>query len=117
MSDWLAELWRRMRHFRQDRDLNDELHAHLEMLTEDQLARGLSPVEARRRARLQLGNTQVVVERIRDQEFATWLEAWYRDFALGVRALRKSPVFCLTAILTLAAGIGANTAVFTLLYG
>jgi putative ABC transport system permease protein len=45
------------------------------------------------------------------------LESWYRDFVLGFRGLRKSPVFCLTAILTLAIGIGANTAVFTLLYG
>src|SRR5438067_12712204 len=45
------------------------------------------------------------------------IESWYRDFVLGLRALRKSPVFCLTAILTLALGIGANTAIFTLLYG
>ena len=45
------------------------------------------------------------------------LESWYRDFVLGMRALRKNPVFCLTAILTLALGIGANTIVFTLLYG
>jgi hypothetical protein len=45
------------------------------------------------------------------------LEGWYRDLVIGLRGLRKSPVFCLTAILTLALGIGANTAVFTLLYG
>ena len=45
------------------------------------------------------------------------LESWYRDFVLGLRALRRSPVFCLTAVLTLAIGIGANTAVFTLLHG
>ncbi len=45
------------------------------------------------------------------------LESWYRDFALGIRALPNSPVFCLSAVLTLAIGTGANTAVFTLLYG
>jgi hypothetical protein len=117
IKDWLAVLWKRIRHFREDRDLEDELRAHLAMLAEDHLESGLPPIEARRRARLQFGNTQVVVERIRDQEFATVLEGWYRDFVFGLRALRRSPVFCLTAILTLALGIGANTAVFTLLYG
>jgi hypothetical protein len=110
MKDWLAVLWKRIRHFREDRDLEDELRAHLEMLAEDHLESGLPPIEARRRARLQFGNTQVVVERIRDQEFATALEGWYRDFVFGLRALRRSPVSCLTAILTLALGIGANTA-------
>lgn len=45
------------------------------------------------------------------------IESWYRDFVLGLRGLRKRPIFCLTAILTLALGIGANTAIFTLLYG
>src|SRR5260370_1403025 len=112
-----SHLWRRVRHFREDRDLDDELRAHIEMLTEDNLAAGLSPAEAARRARVQLGNPRVVVEKVRDQEFLTPLEGWYRDFLLGLRALRRSPVFSLTAILTLALGIGANTAIFTLLYG
>jgi predicted permease len=115
MREWLEKLWRRVRHFRDDRDIGDELRVHLEMLAEDHLASGVSPAEARRRARVQLGRPALVVERVRDQEFITALEGWYRDLLLGLRALRKSPVFCLTAILTLALGIGANTAVFTLL--
>jgi predicted permease len=117
MRDWLAELGMRMRHFRDDRDLKDELRAHIEMLAEDDLASGLSRDEASRRARAKLGDADVVIEKIRDQEFATLVESWFRDFVLAVRILRKSPLFCLTAILTLAVGIGANTAVFTLLYG
>lgn len=117
MSARLARLWSQIRHFREDRDLKDELRVHAEMLTEDHVALGLTPEEAGRRARLQLSNADVVVEKIRDQEFITLLEGWYRDFALAVRSLLRSPIFCLTAILTLALGIGANTAVFTLLYG
>jgi predicted permease len=110
-------LWRRLRHLRDERDLEDELRVHLELLTEDNAAGGLDAAEAARRARVQLGSTRVVAEKVRDQELITILEGWYRDLALGVRALRKSPVFCLSAILTLALGIGANTAIFTLLYG
>jgi putative ABC transport system permease protein len=56
-------------------------------------------------------------ENIRNQELIAMLESCYRDFVLGLRALRKSPVFTLTAVLTLGIGIGANTVVFTLLYG
>jgi len=117
MKRLLSRLWARLRHFRTDADLDDELRVHLEMQAEDNLVPGVSAAEARRRAHLRLGNERVIVERLRDRELATILESWYRDFALGIRALRKSPVFCFTAILTLALGIGANTAIFTLLYG
>jgi predicted permease len=110
-------LWARLRHFRSDTDLEDELCSHLEMQAEDESGRGISAAEAQRRARLRLGGNRTIIERIRDQEFATFAESWYRDFAIGMRALRKSPAFCLTAILTLALGIGANAAIFTLLYG
>jgi predicted permease len=117
MKQWLSRIFARLRHFRSDSDLEDELRAHLEMHAEDSLAAGVPPAEARRRARLQLGQTPAVIERIHDQELITMFEGWYRDFALGIRAMRKSPVFCLTAILTLALGIGANTTIFALLYG
>jgi predicted permease len=110
-------LWARIRHFRTDADLEDELRSHLEMQAEDDRGRGVADAEALRRARLRLGGNRTIIERVRDQEVATFLESWYRDFAYGIRSLRKSPAFCLTAILTLALGIGANTAIFTLLYG
>ena len=117
MNAKLGSLWRRIRHFRSDSDLEDELRVHLEMNTEDNLAIGMSATEAQRRARVQLGSTRSIVESIRDQEFITALESWYGDLLLGIRALRRTPVFCITSILTIALGIGANTAVFSVLYG
>src|ERR1043166_6107061 len=117
MKAWLARHFSWMRHYRADIDLDDELKTHLEMQEEDYAALGISPSEALRRARLRLGSTPAIVESVRDLEFITLLEHAYHDFLFGLRALRKSPVFSLTAILTLGIGIGANTIVFTLLYG
>jgi predicted permease len=107
----------KFKRFRCDADLEDELRVHLEMQAEENTDRGMPPVEAQRRAHLRLGRTPAIIERIRDQEAIVMLEGWYRDFLFGIRAIRQSPVFCITAILTLALGIGANTAIFTLLYG
>ena len=117
MRQLLAKLRRRIAHFRSDADIDAELRGHLDAQTEDWIAAGVAPEEARRRARLQLGSVPAIRERTRDQEWITMIEAFYRDFVLGVRALRRRPVFCLTAILTIAMGIGANTAIFSLLYG
>jgi predicted permease len=117
MNEKLSRLWAWRRHFRTDKDLEDELRTHLEMQAEDNVAPGVPASEAQRRARLRLGSDLAIVERVRDREFATFLESWFRDFMLGLRMLRKNPLFCLTAILTLALGIGANTAIFALLYG
>jgi predicted permease len=117
MRDWLSRLWTRMGRFRSDSDFEEELGVHLEMQAEDYAARGDSPTESRRRARLQLGRTPAVIERVHDQDLMTIFESWYRDFAFGLRAMRKNPIFSLTAILTLGLGIGANTAIFALLYG
>jgi predicted permease len=117
MKEWFARRFSWMHHHRADSDLGDELKTHLEMQEEDYAGLGIPPSEARRRARLRLGSTPAIVENVRDLEFITLLENAYRDFRFGLRALRKSPVFALTAILTLGIGIGANTIVFTLLYG
>jgi predicted permease len=117
MNGWWHHFRKRLRPFRTDSDISDELRTHFDALTEDGLAAGLPLQEARRRARLQLGDSQAVVERVREGEISTMLESLYRDFTLGLRSLRRNPVFAITAILTLAVGIGANTVVFTLLYG
>jgi predicted permease len=117
LKSWLSTLCRKLLPFRSDADMADELRAHFESLVEDGMASGLTRVEARRRARLQLGHVQGVIENVRQGEFSTMLEGWYRDFSLGLRGLRRDPVFAVTAILTLTVGIGANTVVFTLLYG
>jgi len=116
MYDWLAGLISKLRHHRTERDLQDELKAHLELQEEDYTESGIPEDEARRLARLRLGNTETIVENVRDGEFLTTVESCVRDVVLGLRSLWKSPVFSITAILTLAVGIGANTAIFSLLY-
>ncbi len=114
----LPRIWKRIRGIRSDSDLDDELRAHLELAAEDNLATGLGETEARRRAQFQLGRTRPsLIESIRDQDFITAFESWYRDLLFGLRSLRKAPVFCITSVLTLGLGIGANTAVFSVLYG
>ena len=114
---WLENIWKRGRHFRSDTDLQDEMRVNLEMDAEDRRANGASEEEASRLARLELGNTGVAIEKIRDGEWITVFEGWFRDIFAGVKALRKNPVFSFTAILTLGLGIGVNTAIFSLLYG
>jgi predicted permease len=117
MKQWLWQLWTRFGRFRSDADLEDELRVHVEMQAEDHVAAGMPLIEAQRRARLHLGRAPSIIERVHDQDLITALEGWYRDLLFGFRNLRKNPAFCLTAILTLAFGIGANTAIFALLYG
>ncbi len=102
---------------RADADLAAEMQAHIELDREDRLARGESEDSAARIGRIQLGKPASAIERIRDQELITSIESWWRDVALGIRTMRSNPVFSVTAILILALGIGANGAIFTLLYG
>ena len=116
MRQLLHRAWERFWRKRTDADLEEELRVHFALYAEDHAARGIPVTEARRKARLGLGSRRAIIERVRDQDLATFLESLYRDFKLGLRALRKAPIFSITAILTLAAGIGANTAIFTLLY-
>ena len=98
---------------RPDRDLARELDVHLSLLQESYEARGLSPDAARRAARLALGDVTQIKERHRDARSFLWVEDLWRDAAHGVRLLRRSPVFTITASLSLAIGIGANTAIFS----
>lgn len=117
MKTWLQSLLTRLRPFREDSDMADELRSHFDALVREGRAAGLSSQEARRQARLKLGVTQTIVENVREGEVSTMIESVFRDLSLGVRSLRRNPAFAITAILTLAVGIGANTIVFTLLHG
>ncbi len=113
MRRFLERLLNLLRIRRPDHDLARELDAHLALLQDAYEARGLSPDAARRAARVALGNVDHVKALHRDERSFRWIEDAWQDAALGVRLLRRSPVFTATAALSLAIGIGANTAIFT----
>jgi predicted permease len=107
----VANLWRREQ---LDAEIEAELQSHLEMAAADAERAGMSPAEARRDARIRFGNPLAIRERTAEADLAVLLEATWRDVRHALRQLRRSPVFTTTAVLTLALGIGATTAVFTL---
>jgi predicted permease len=100
---------------RVDAEIAAELEAHMALRMEDNLARGMRPEEARRAARLQFGNPATTRERVAAADASLGLDNWARDVRHAARQLRRAPGFALTAMVTLAVGIGANVVVFGVL--
>jgi len=98
---------------RRDREFAEELEAHLQLHVEDGIRSGLTPAEARRAAIIKLGGVEPTKESHRDRSGIPFLETLARDLAYATRMLRRNPGFAATVVLTLGLGIGATTAIFT----
>jgi predicted permease len=96
-------------------DLDQEVHSHLEMLTDENIRAGMPPLEAQRAARIELGGVEQVKEQVRDSRTGAFLDSLLQDLRFALRQMRRSPGFALTAVLILALGIAANVIVFGVL--
>jgi len=118
---WLSETWRWLRSWRQrsqlERRLDEEIGFHIDAQTRKNRRAGMSRVEARRRALIRFGGAEGVKERTRDQIRSVVLDDLVRDLRHSLRSLRRAPGFTLLVSLTLALGIGATTAVFSVVHG
>jgi putative ABC transport system permease protein len=118
---WIREGWRRLRSLTRvdalERGLDEEIRFHIERQIDKNVRAGMTPDEARRQAYIKFGGVERIKERTRDEFRPALVQDSLLDLQYGVRALRRAPAFTVVAALTLALGIGATTAVFTVVHG
>ena len=118
---WLDSLWMRLRSMMRadavDNELDEEIREHLERLADEHVARGMTREAAREAARREFGPVTQIVEESRDARGIMWASNAWQDLKYGTRLMTRAPGFAAAAILTVALGIGATTAMFSVVYG
>ena len=117
LREWLHRVAGAFSRGRRDEELQQELRLHLQLAAKDAQRRGETPGEAARLAGIRAGGVSHAMDQLRDQRGLPWLDDAARDVRHGLRALRRAPVFASVVVLTLALGIGANTAILSIVDG